>query len=227
MSSHCSQGPEVTFFLQHHRQPLPSCCRRCLVAKLCLTLYDPMDCSTPGSSVHGISQTRILDHVVISSARGSSWPRDWIHISCVGRWILYHWVSREACLPLCQGLLIPRTGDILGLRSCLIPRDFPQLYLTKTAPSFSQVLLSFLLIDRSRGVKLFKCPEHLIYDQHELTKIFWKYVTPSLTSFQETLTMYLAMCSLSRGCVTFNHPVSLSIIKTPTGGVSAPWPVML
>ena len=38
----------------------------CLVAHLCLTLYGPMDCSTAGSSVHGISQTRILERVAIS-----------------------------------------------------------------------------------------------------------------------------------------------------------------
>ena len=37
-----------------------------------LTLCDPMDCSPPGSSVHGISQTRILEWVAISFSRGSS-----------------------------------------------------------------------------------------------------------------------------------------------------------
>ena len=47
----------------------------CSVAKLCPTLCDPMDCSPPGSSVHGISQARILDWVAISSSRGSSRPR--------------------------------------------------------------------------------------------------------------------------------------------------------
>ena len=40
------------------------CC--CLVAKLCPTLRDSMDCSLPGSSVHGISQARILEWVAIS-----------------------------------------------------------------------------------------------------------------------------------------------------------------
>ena len=40
-----------------------------------LTLWDPMDCSPPGSSVHGISQTRILEWVAISSFRGSSNPQ--------------------------------------------------------------------------------------------------------------------------------------------------------
>ena len=43
----------------------------------------PMDCSPPGSSVHGIFQVRILEWVAISSARGSSQPRDWTCISCI------------------------------------------------------------------------------------------------------------------------------------------------
>ena len=45
------------------------------------TLCDPMDCSPSGSSVHGILQTRILEWVAISYPRGSSWPRDWTHVS--------------------------------------------------------------------------------------------------------------------------------------------------
>ena len=43
-----------------------------LVAQSCLTLCDPMDCSPPGSSVHGVSQARILEWVPISFSRGSS-----------------------------------------------------------------------------------------------------------------------------------------------------------
>ena len=42
----------------------------------CLTLCDPVDCSPPGSSVHGILQARILEWVVISFSRGYSQPRD-------------------------------------------------------------------------------------------------------------------------------------------------------
>ena len=61
--------------------------RVCPVAKLCLTLYNPVDCSPPGSSVHGTLQTRILEWVVISSSRGSSQLRDQTCISCIGRWI--------------------------------------------------------------------------------------------------------------------------------------------
>ena len=66
-----------------------------LVAKSCLTLCDPMDCSLPGSSVHGILQARILEWVAISFSTGSSWPRDQTCISCIGRWILYHWATRK------------------------------------------------------------------------------------------------------------------------------------
>ena len=44
----------------------------CCFAKLCPTLCDPRDCSSPGSSVYGVSQSRILEWVAISYARGSS-----------------------------------------------------------------------------------------------------------------------------------------------------------
>ena len=59
---------------------LPCCC---LVAKLCPTLCDPMDYSPPGSSIHGISQGRMLEWVAISFSRGSSQPRDRTHVSCL------------------------------------------------------------------------------------------------------------------------------------------------
>ena len=52
---------------------LHCCC--CLVAKLCPTLCNFMDCSPPGSSIHVISQARILEWVTISYSKGSSWPR--------------------------------------------------------------------------------------------------------------------------------------------------------
>ena len=51
----------------------------------------PMNCSLPGSSVHGISQARILEWVVSSFSGGSSWLKDWTRISRIGRQILYYW----------------------------------------------------------------------------------------------------------------------------------------
>ena len=46
------------------------------VTQSCPTLCDPMDCSLPGSSIHGIFQARVLEWVAISFSRGSSRPRD-------------------------------------------------------------------------------------------------------------------------------------------------------
>ena len=71
------------------------------VTQSCLTLCEPLDNSPPGSSVHGIFQTRILKWVAISSFNGSSWPTDWTHIcsvSCIGRQILYHCATWEVQL---------------------------------------------------------------------------------------------------------------------------------
>ena len=79
----------VAFPTWHTRSIIKYMC----CAHLCLTLCDPMDCSLPGSSVHGISQARILEWFAISYSRGSSRPRDQTYIfciSCIGSWILYH-----------------------------------------------------------------------------------------------------------------------------------------
>ena len=56
------------------------------VAQLCPTLCDPLDCSLPHSSIHGIFQARVLEWVAISFSRGSSQPRDRTWVSrIVGR----------------------------------------------------------------------------------------------------------------------------------------------
>ena len=62
-------------------------------------LCDPMDCSLPGSLVHGILQVRILEWAAMSSSRGSSRPRDRTgvsRISGIGRCILYYCTTWEA-----------------------------------------------------------------------------------------------------------------------------------
>ena len=59
----------------------------------CLTLCDPVDCSPPGSSLHGHPQARILELVSMPSSRGPFQPRDptcIFYISCIGRQVLYH-----------------------------------------------------------------------------------------------------------------------------------------
>ena len=67
-----------------------------LVAHLCPTLCDPIDCSLPGSSVHGFLQARILEWVAIPFSRGSTWPRDWTWVSCIAGRFFTVWATREA-----------------------------------------------------------------------------------------------------------------------------------
>ena len=71
----------------------------CLVTNSCPTLFDPMDCSPPGSSLHGILQARILAWVAIHFSKGSSQPRDRTWVSCITGRFLTIWATREASLP--------------------------------------------------------------------------------------------------------------------------------
>ena len=67
-----------------------------LVTQLCLTLCDPVDCSPPGSSVHGILQTKILELAAIPFSRRASQPRDWTQISCIAGRFFTTWATRKA-----------------------------------------------------------------------------------------------------------------------------------
>ena len=79
-----------------------NCSTRSVLTQLYLTLCNPMDCSLPGSSVHGIFQARILEWVAISCSRGSSGSlRDRTHtssISYISRQLLYHGAIWEAII---------------------------------------------------------------------------------------------------------------------------------
>ena len=66
------------------------------VAQSCPTLCDPVECSPPGSSVHGTLQARILEWVAISFSRGSSQPRDWTQVSRIAGRRFNLWATREA-----------------------------------------------------------------------------------------------------------------------------------
>ena len=93
-----------------------------LVAQSSLTLCDPMDCSPPDSSVHGILQARILEWVAIPFSRGSSQPRDLflflavLGLRCYASFSLVV-VSRGYSLLLCAGfslqglLMLQDTGS--------------------------------------------------------------------------------------------------------------------
>ena len=64
-----------------------------LVAQSCLTLCDPMDCSLPGSSVHGIL---LFSQEYISFSRASSQPRDQTRVSCIPGGFFTIWGNKEA-----------------------------------------------------------------------------------------------------------------------------------
>ena len=96
--------------------------------------WDPIDCSSPGSSVHGILQARILEWVVISSSKGSSWTRDGSWVSCIagGFWTV-------------QATRGSPSWDLTFL--CII--DFPDLFKEELG---GQVHRHFLPFSSSFGV---------------------------------------------------------------------------
>ena len=83
--------PCLLWLLSHISRP-----RMCCVCSGGATLWDPMDCSPPDSSVHRIFQARLLEWVTISSSRRSSWSRDQTPVSYFGKQILYCWAIRKA-----------------------------------------------------------------------------------------------------------------------------------
>ena len=82
--------PGKLWFQREASLLLLSCC---VMSDFC----DPMDCNPLGSSVYGIFQGKIMEWVAISFSRGSSWPKDGTWVSYIGRCILYHWATWEAC----------------------------------------------------------------------------------------------------------------------------------
>ena len=67
-----------------------------LVAQSCLTLCNPMDCSPPGSPLHGILQARILERIATAFSRGSSWPRDQTQVSCIAGRFFTIWATGKS-----------------------------------------------------------------------------------------------------------------------------------
>ena len=83
----------------------------------CPTLWDPMDCSLPGSSVHRILQARKLQWVAMLSSRGSFPPRDQTHISCdscIASWFFTTeplWNTLCVCVCVCVCVWCPTLCD--------------------------------------------------------------------------------------------------------------------
>ena len=131
----------------------------CSVARSCPALCDPMDYSLPGSSVHGISQARILEWVAISSSSRSTQPRDWTLISCVsciGRRTLYHWASSGSLdSGLGHNFLIPFVFSTQQSLQCSLMVS----YFTSPAPITSSLFASLvsLLSSKCTVLQLMSC----------------------------------------------------------------------
>ena len=99
----------------------------------CLTLWDPLDCSLQGSSVHGILQTRILEWVVMPSYRRSSQPRAQTHISFLS----------------CTGRAVFTTNSTSLAQMCVWQKmKSEETHLLRTQMSKRKVGCSFLPLDR-------------------------------------------------------------------------------
>ena len=133
-----------------------------------------MDCSPPGSSVHGILQARILEWVTIFFSRGSSWPGDWTCVSCIGRMIIYYWATREAQDIKSQPWRC-EAGHIRppSTSAAPVPGVFP-----------AQVLVLL-----SRG---YSCLSHLPqYNLLHLNGTFSAFRGPSVPQYENRLTCYI------------------------------------
>ena len=106
----------------------------------CPTLCDPMDCSLPGFSVHGIFQARVLEWVAISFSRGSSWPRDRTRVShIVGRYFT-HWATREAAKVFIKSSAVFKSG-----KDTTYKFEFKN-HVSSYWPSFENDLFSFMIV---------------------------------------------------------------------------------
>ena len=114
------------------------------VAQSCPTLCNPMDCSLPGSMVHGIFQARILEWAAISFSRGSSQPRDQTWVSCIADRRFTIWATREALQDGRRGKIVFRIQHHThqrcsqGSNKNLCPPGDP----TETEPDLSLSVLS-------------------------------------------------------------------------------------
>ena len=96
------------------------------VAQSCPTLCNPMDCSPPGSSVHGIFQARVLEWVAISFSGGPSWPKNRTPVSLIAGRHFTLWATREAHLRAYLGDIVRQIPD--HCRKCEYYSKMSQLF---------------------------------------------------------------------------------------------------
>ena len=145
---------------------------------MCPTLCDPLDCSPPGSSVHGTLQARILKWVAFPFSRGSSQPWYWIWVSCVtGRFFLslshhffYHLVpSLEICnLAFCKVYF-----SFVGWSFHLLCDFFKlkHIYHQKKGMIPERTEVKWLLASSSSLI--FEIEQNSMFKPHQMVHLFW------------------------------------------------------
>ena len=118
------------------------------VSQLCLAFCKSMDCSLPGSSVHRLLQTRILEWVAIPFFRRSAWSRDWAWVSSIEGRFFTIWATREADVSLHQ--LNPPGFSSLICKLCLLYLSC--LFSDKTVSLDFQSSLPLTLCQIARGL---------------------------------------------------------------------------
>ena len=118
---------------------------------------NPMDCSLPGSSVHGILQTRIPEWEDYPFSKGSSWPRNQTGVSCITGRFFTSWATREEVIYICQRY------SLTSSHPCLLPiskfkvhhNGLIYVYIIKYICTYIYIFLIHSPID---GHRLSPCP---------------------------------------------------------------------
>ena len=150
------------------------------VAQLCPILSNSMDCSPPGSSVHGILQARILEWVAISSSRGSSQPRDQTCVSCI------------------KGGFLTEPSIYLSsiLHVCHLPSIYYAFHLLSISPSLYHLLIIYHLSIHYPSI-------YLLSTYH----FFTYYLSIICVCLSIHLSMYLSIHIYLLSSVQFSHSV--------------------
>ena len=127
------------------------------VAQSCPTPSDPMGCSLPGSSIHGIFQARVLEWVAISFSRGSSQPRDRTWVSCIaGRCFT---LSANICLNIFKVFIINLLNKYI-LCSHLVHNKIDahniDVHDNKIGKKIYKIYV-FYITERWQGIKINEC----------------------------------------------------------------------
>ena len=122
------------YFTPQREKPTPHVACDLLRLQSCLTLWDPMDCTPPGSSLHGILQARILEWVAVPFSRGSSIPgikfTSLISPALAGRFFTTSATWEASC--------VVQFGDKELLLRSLLERSWSQPFSSSTCPKKGQ-----------------------------------------------------------------------------------------